>query len=63
MTIRVRLRGKTDHSPDLFGFGRYSKENRDFLRQNDGQEFDVVRHNMNYYRLPNNYLVHIYETR
>lgn len=48
-----------------FPYGRYSNENRAFLQnalaQNPEQIYDdVVRHNINYYKLQDGNLVHIY---
>lgn len=42
-------------------WAHYSKENREFLRLVPNAVFDCcVIHNMNYYRLPNGFLVHVY---
>lgn len=50
---------------ESFPYGNYSKENRAFLQnalaQNPEQIYDdVVRHNINYYKLQDGNLVHIY---
>lgn len=60
---RIKLHGKSIGSTGLFGYGHYSRDNREYLQANIGNEFDCIRHNINYYRLPNGYLVHIYECR
>ena len=52
----------TKNSFTEFPYGNLSKENRAFLNGcNAGDVFEgAVRHNMNFYKLPNGHLVHIY---
>lgn len=62
MVDQVRIKLKSD-TPSTSGFryGRYSVDNLSYLLENDGKEFDAVRHNINYYSLPNGCFVHIFE--
>ena len=46
---------------DNFSFGNYSKENRAFLRAFPTAVVrNCTRHNMNYYKMGNGFLVHVY---
>lgn len=45
-----------------FPYGQIHGANAQFLKDFLGEEFTAVRANMNYYRLKNGYLVHIYNT-
>lgn len=60
---RIKLHGKSMGSVGLFGYGHYMADNREWLKANVNKVFDCSRHNMNYYKLPNGFLVHIYECR
>lgn len=60
---RIKLHGKSLGSVGLFGYGHYTNDNREFLKANVNGVFDCVRHNINYFKLPNGFLVHIYECR
>jgi hypothetical protein len=61
---RIKLHGKALwRSCGLFGYGHYTADNKAFLLANINKEFDCTRHNMNYYKLPNGGLVHLYECR
>lgn len=63
LLTRIRLHGKSLGSTGLFGYGHYMPDNREFLQANIGKEFDCIRHNINYFKLPNGCLVHLYECR
>ena len=60
--MRIRLNGNVYKSAgEAFSYGNYTQANREFLLSNNGKEFSAVRHNINYFRLANGYLVHICE--
>lgn len=59
--MRIRLNGNVTGSGEFFTYGNYTSINRNFLIENDRKEFSAVRHSINYFRLANGYLVHIYE--
>lgn len=63
LLTRIRLHGRSLGSTGLFGYGHYGKDNREWLQSNVNGVYDATRHNINYYKLPNGYLVHIYECR
>ena len=44
-----------------FEKGRYTEENREWLKQNIGKTSECEKHNINYVRFPNGFLCHIYE--
>ena len=56
--VRIRITGST--AGMAFPYGQLSAENSSFIKDFIGEEFTAVRANMNYYRLKNGYLVHIY---
>lgn len=58
--VRIKLKSNTVSTAG-FRYGTYSNDNRSYLLEHDGKEFDAIRHNMNYYTLPNGFFVHIYE--
>jgi hypothetical protein len=58
--VRIKLKSNTVTTAG-FRYGHYSNDNRSYLLENDGKEFDAIRWNMNYYQLPNGCTVHIYE--
>lgn len=58
--VRIKLKSDTP-STSGFRYGRYSVDNLSYLLENDGKEFDAIRHNINYYSLPNGCFVHIFE--
>lgn len=59
MKIKLRKISQTDKLN--LDWAHYSKENREFLRRFPNAVFNrCVKHNMNYYRLPNGFLVHVY---
>lgn len=47
-------------SGTAFPYGHLSKENAEFVGDAVGLVFPATREGMNYYRLPNNMLVHVY---
>ena len=44
-----------------FEKGRYTEENRNWLKENIGKTFEYEKHNINYVRFSNGFLCHIYE--
>ena len=44
-----------------FKEGRYTEENRNWLKENIGKTFECEKHNINYVRFTNGFLCHIYE--
>ncbi len=43
-------------------YGRYSEHDKNFLSENIGKSFATTRHNINYYRLSNGVLLHLYDS-
>ena len=43
-----------------FPYGRFTKENRQFIEEHVGEIFSAKQHNMNYYVLENGMFVHVY---
>lgn len=41
--------------------GRYTKENQEWLEQNEGTIINAYRDGLNYYKLENGFICHIYE--
>lgn len=56
--VTIRIVGSL--SGTSFPYGTLSDENRRFIAESVGMEFRAIRNNMNYYRLPNDMLVHVY---
>ena len=45
-----------------FPYGLLHDAERKFIKEHDGEVFTATRHNMNYYKLENGMLVHVYNT-
>lgn len=56
----MKIKITTSSSGLKFPYGFTGKENQEFVRDSVGQVFEAERVNMNYYRLANGVLVHIY---
>jgi len=56
----VRIRITHSVSGAEFPYGHLSPENRSFIKEFLGEEFNAVRTSMNYYQLKNGYFVHVY---
>ncbi len=41
--------------------GRYTKENQEWLEKNEGSIINAFRDGLNYYKLDNGFICHIYE--
>ena len=56
-------KGKQFMKATIKGFekGRYTEENREWLKQNVGKTYECEKHNINYVRFSNGFLCHIYE--
>lgn len=61
--MKIKLKASVNSPTEKFnlGWAPYSKNNRAFLQRFPNAVFHrCVKHNMNYYRLPNGFLVHVY---
>lgn len=61
--MKIKLRSYLDvpHEKFNFDWAHYSKDNRAFLRAFPKAVFHrCTPHNMNYIKLPNGFLVHVY---
>ena len=59
MKLKMRAGAQTDKFN--IDWAHYSKDNRAFLRRFPNAVFNrCTQHNMNYYKLPNGFLVHVY---
>ena len=56
--VKIRITSSTDGMQ--FPYGCLSQENKQFVKDFIGEEFQAVRFHMNYYKLKNGMLVHIY---
>lgn len=56
--MKIKITSQISSFP--FPYGHLKPEEKEFLRQFDGEEFTAERVNMNYYQLKNGMHVHIY---
>ena len=54
--VRIRPRMSTGKFQ-----GRYTKSNQEWLEQNEGTIINAYRDGLNYYKLENGFICHIYE--
>lgn len=59
--MKIKMRKLAPNERCNLDWAHYSKENRAFLKRFPNAVFNrCTKHNMNYYRLPNGFLVHVY---
>lgn len=60
--MKIRIRTTNPNRTLEFPYGHISKENSIWIKEHHGEMFEAIRHNMNYYLIPENGIkIHVYD--